>query len=175
MRKPGRVSAGLAVLVTSVGFVLTLSLAPATAAVSPILECVFHDTGTGQYNSLWGYNNTGSSVSYAIPSKNSFSPNPKDRGQPETFSAGMHHNLFVVTWNGSGNLKWTVNGTAATATSGSTACSSNPVPTLPGTGSWTTMLPFVLLAAGILGLGAAARKLEDPFARLEPGRADAPA
>ena len=158
MRKPGRVSAGLATLVTMVGFVLTLSLAPASAAVSPVFECVFKDTGTGKYNSLWGYNNTGSTVEYSIPSKNSFSPTPKDRGQPSTFSAGMHHNAFVVTWNGSGTLAWTINGTKVSSTKSSTVCSSNPVPALPGTASWSTMLPFVLLAGGILGLGAVARR-----------------
>lgn len=38
---------------------------------APILECVFKDIGTGQYNSLWGYNNSSGSVeTIAVGSSN---------------------------------------------------------------------------------------------------------
>ena len=70
---------------------------------SPILECVFHDTGTGQYNSLWGYSNNGSTTTIAVGCNNKFSPTPQNRGQPTSIQAGTHDNVFVVTWNGSGH------------------------------------------------------------------------
>jgi len=118
---------------------------------SPILECVFHDTGTGQYNSLWGYSNNGSATTVAIGSSNGFSPTPQNRGQPTSIKAGTNHNVFVVTWDGASSLTWTLSNHSVSATKTSTACSSNPVP-IAGGGPWY-LLPFVLLAIGIAGVG----------------------
>jgi hypothetical protein len=123
---------------------------------SPILECVFHDTGTGQYNSLWGYSNNGSATTISIGSNNNFSPSPQNRGQPTSIKAGTNHNVFVVTWNGSGSLTWTLSNHSVSATTGSTACASNPVP-IAGGGPWY-LLPFAFLAIGIAGVWFCCRR-----------------
>ena len=144
------IAAGL-VLIAAVGFLIA-SVGTATAdnggpgSVKPFLECVYHDTGTGQYNALWGYtNNYSSSVTIAIGSGNSFSISPGDRGQPSTFSPGTQDNVFSTTWNGSGDLTWNLTHSAS-ASSTSTACGTNPVPIA---GSET--LTWVLLAAAFVG------------------------
>jgi hypothetical protein len=119
---------------------------------TPILECVFHDTGTGQYNSLWGYtNSSGSTETIPIGSENQFSPTPTNRGQPTSFLSGTHHNMFVVTWNGTSSLTWSLNGHDVPATKSSSACASNPVP-IAGGGPWY-LLPLAFLAIGIAGVG----------------------
>jgi hypothetical protein len=154
-----RARAGVLVLL---GLVATAVTAPAAGAASrstqtPILECVFHDTGTGEYNSLWGYDNTSSSTEdVPVGSKNKFTPSPHDQGQPTSFSPGRHDNVFVVTWDGSATLKWSLGGHSASAKKTSTACSSNPVP-LAGGGSWW-VLPGALLAIGIAGAVFCARR-----------------
>ncbi len=117
----------------------------------PILECVFHDTGTGQYNSLWGYSNNGSATTIPIGNSNGFSPTPQNRGQPTAIKAGTNDNVFVVTWNGAGSLTWTLSNHSVSATTSSNACASNPVP-IAGDGPWY-LLPFALLAIGIAGVG----------------------
>jgi hypothetical protein len=134
------------------------ALVPAAAAsatdVTPIVECVFHDTsggpyGAGQYIASFGYNNTSllkTTFTYPIGSLNAFSPTPQNRGQPTTFTAGRHDNLFTATWNGAGSLTWTLNGRAVSATTASTACATNPVPIVgPQTLLW--------LAVGGAGVG----------------------
>ena len=47
---------------------------------SPLLECVFHDTGTGQYNAAFGYNTSsrGTTCTDPIGSLNAFSPSPAE-------------------------------------------------------------------------------------------------
>lgn len=95
---------------------------------NPILECVFKDTRTGQYNSLWGYyNDSGSVQNTPIGSQNGFSPAPQGRGQPTALQPGTNDNVFTVTWNGVGALTWSLNGHDVSATTGSTACAHNPV------------------------------------------------
>jgi hypothetical protein len=119
----------LGLLTLSAGAFALAAQSPASAHVQPIVECVFHDTGTGQYNALWGYNNpSASTVTLPIGGANNFAPNPADRGQGTTFSAGRHDNTFVVTWSGTGDLAWNLDTLNAHATTNSPACSSNPVP-----------------------------------------------
>ena len=147
-----------------------LGAAPSTASadVSPILECVFHDTHTGQYNSLWGYNNDDDPTTIRVGWGNQFSPSPQGRGQPTTFASGRHDNVFTVTWDGSTNLKWSVDN-SATAKTSSPACSSNPVPLVPGTGSVVLALPFVFLAGGIAALAWYAHRRGLTVWRRQPG------
>jgi hypothetical protein len=123
----------------------------ASAKDTPILECVFKDTGTGKYNSLWGYDNsTGHDDPKPVGSLNNFSPNPQVRGQPTLILSGVHHNAFVVTWDGSSSLTWNLDSRSATATKSSTACGSNPVP-MTGDLAWY-VLPGALVAFGVAGL-----------------------
>jgi hypothetical protein len=128
--------------------------ASASHKQTPILECVFQDPGTHQWNSLWGYNNTSGSVeTLAIGSSNNFSPGAQNQGQPTAFQPGQNDNVFVVTWSGATSLTWNLNGQSVSATTSSTKCAKNPVPILAGTGGWGIELPVVLLALGILGVG----------------------
>ena len=87
-RRPrGRILPSLGLVTLAVGAFLVAGASPAWAhKQNPILECVFKDTGTGQYNSLWGYNNdSGSTETIAIGDGNEFSPAPQSRGQPTAF------------------------------------------------------------------------------------------
>ena len=128
--------------------------ASASHKQTPILECVFQDTRTHQWNTLWGYDNTSGSVqNIAIGSGNSFSPGAQNQGQPTAFKPGRNDNVFVVTWNGTGTLTWTLNGQSASATTSSNKCATNPVPIVPGTGGWNLALPVAVVALMMLGLG----------------------
>jgi hypothetical protein len=161
--------ATLTMLAFVAGGAFALTAGPAAASQQfPILECVFHDTGTGQYNSLWGYSNNGSTTTISIGANNKFSPNPQNRGQPTSIQAGTHDNVFVVTWNGSGSLTWTLSNHTASATTSSHACSSNPVPITGGL-PWY-VLPSAFLAVGILGLGYCCRRFDLDLGLVGPVR-----
>jgi hypothetical protein len=152
MRPRGRLVPSLGLAVVAVGAFLVAGASPAFAhKETPILECVFRDTGTGQYNSLWGYNNSSGSVeTIAVGSSNGFSPSPQSRGQPTAFQPGQHDNVFVVSWNGVGSLTWSLNGHNLSATSGSSQCAKNPVPWFgPQTILWVVA---ILACAGIVVL-----------------------
>src|SRR5581483_4181170 len=116
-----RARAGLLValgLVAS-GAVALMSGTAAAGSTTPSLECVYHDTGTGQYNALWGYTNWYFFPDYEpIGGNNSFWPYPSNRGQPTTFQTGNRDNVFVTTWNGSGGLTGTWTATARPPTRG---------------------------------------------------------
>ena len=151
-----RAVTGVMVGVAAVGFwaVMLTGTASASHKQTPILECVFHDTGTGQWNSLWGYDSTSGSVeNIPIGSTNYFSPGAQNQGQPTAFQPGTNNNVFTVTWSGSSELTWTLNGQSASATTSSTKCGSNPVSIVPGTNGWFLALPVAFLALGILGVG----------------------
>jgi hypothetical protein len=163
VRRIRRFAATLGLLVVpAVAFALAPAAVASATDVTPIVECVFHDTGTGQYNAAFGYNNTSSlktTFTYPIGSLNSFSPSPQDRGQPTTFTYGLHDNVFAATWNGSGSLTWTLNGRSVSATTASTACKTNPVPIVaPQTLLW--------LAIGGAGVGIVAWRRRRSIAAL---------
>ena len=149
----GRLLAFLGLATVAVGAFLVAGAGPAGATQQfPILECVFHDKGTGQYNAEWGYNNNDNSNSDTLPigSDNSFSPTPEGRGQPTVFQPGQHDNVFAVTWNGVGSLTWTLSNHSESATTTSTACSTNPVPLIgPQTILWGGA---ALVCAGVVVL-----------------------
>jgi hypothetical protein len=166
-----RLSITVSLVLVAAGGLLIPSMGTATAddggpgSVKPILECVFHDTGTGtgtgQYDALWGYTNT-STIPVTIPvgSQNSFSPSPADRGQVTTFSPGTHDNVFVVSWSGASDLTWALLH-SDTASITSKACGTNPVPIA---GSET--LTWIVLAVAFVGTAAviARRTRRDPTA-----------
>lgn len=154
-RRAGPISVGMAVLAAAVLLAVSMSgVAFASHKQTPILECVFHDTGTGQWSTVWGYhNNSGSVENIAIGSGNYFSPGAQNEGQPTSFQPGQNDKVFVVTWSGTGSLTWNLNGESATATTSSMKCSKNPVPIVAGTDGWGVEVAIVLLALGILGVG----------------------
>lgn len=125
----------LGVCVASFGFVgVLLSAGPAAAStqnVTPILDCSWKDPSTGMYNAEFGYNNPNSyTVTLSIGSQNYFQSGglPQNSGQPTTFLAGKHDNVFVVT--NQQTIQWDLQYTNIN-TPGDTTCSSNP-----GAGPW---------------------------------------
>jgi hypothetical protein len=116
----------------------------------PILECSYKDPKTLKYNTLWGYeNDTGQSYTVPVGTYNTFSSPAANAGQPTTFLAGRHDNVFIVTSTGSS--AWTLG--YVTVTAPGTACAKNPVPFLPsGVPAWVTIgaLMAVVLAGGLL-------------------------
>jgi hypothetical protein len=109
------------------------------AVVFPILDCNWKDPTTGLYNAQFGYNNPFSTAETvtAGSSNNQFTNGglASSSGQPATFSAGKHDNVFVETIQG--NTNWYLTGTNLSAP-GSTTCSSNP-----GSGPYYGTSPLV--------------------------------
>ncbi len=100
----------------------TITVSGTVQAVSPVLECVATNTD-GTYTAWFGYRNTNSaSVPLAVGTRNKFTPNPTNRNQPTLYAPGRQVRVFGVTWNGSGNLVWTLDGRTSTASRTSTAC-----------------------------------------------------
>ena len=96
-----------------------LTCLPELDKISPILECVVKNND-GSYTAHFGYLNP-NNVAIEIPvgANNKFSPAPQDRGQTTTFNPGrtdfFPNSDFTVTWDGSSNLVWTLNGKTTTA------------------------------------------------------------
>lgn len=139
-------SLGLVILTVGAFFVAGARTAGASQQF-PILECVFKDKGTGQYNAEWGYNNTDNKGSDTVPigSSNGFSPSPEGRGQPTVFQSGQNDNVFADTLKGVGSLTWTLSNHSVSATTSSTACATNPVPLF---GPQTILWVAAILAGG---------------------------
>jgi xylan 1,4-beta-xylosidase len=82
--------------------------------VRPVLECVAPNSD-GSYTAHFGYqNDSGVAVNVPIGAKNTFHPNPQDRGQPTAFQPGRQRRVFSVTFDGS-PLVWALDGRTATA------------------------------------------------------------
>lgn len=117
---------------------------------NPILECSFHDTKTGKYNTLWGYSNkTGYVVDLPVSAYNRFNSPAANAGQPTHFLTGTHDNVFIVTSTGSSS--WTLG--TVTVTAPGKVCATNPVPFLPGdVPAWVAIgaLMAAILAGGLV-------------------------
>lgn len=93
-----------------------LTMSPAVAApsdhasvsgsITPIVECTTKHSGVN--HSVFGYRNTGPTTVLSVGAQNQFTPGLADRGQPTTFEAGTHINVFSVTT--SATLSWTLDG-----------------------------------------------------------------
>jgi hypothetical protein len=114
--------------------------------IQPIVECSFLDTGTGFYNTVWGYKNFGfKDETVPVGSSNSFDNPSTNAGQPTLFKKGRAQNVFIVTHKGSST--WRLAGRSATAPG--TACKTNPVPLVgDGAGGLITIIVITL----VLGL-----------------------
>jgi len=91
------------------------------SSVTPIVVCSV--TRHGSTHSIFGYDNSGPTLSLGVGESNGFSPGPLDRGQPTTFQSGTRINVFAV--DAPGPLTWTVDGTRV-HTPGQ-ACQATPV------------------------------------------------
>lgn len=96
--------------------------------ISPVLECVIHNLD-GSYTAHFGYSNPNSfPVTIPIGPNNKFTGgNNQDLGQPITFNPGrtpyFPDSDFQVTWDGSTNLVWSLDGKTSTASVNSAQCS----------------------------------------------------
>jgi hypothetical protein len=146
-----RISRTLAGSLLLIGIVC-VSAGPAAAATStPIFECSFAQPGGG-YVAVFGYQNSGATTeTIPVGPQNRFQPAPADLGQPTTFDPGRHDNVLIVSWNGTDQLQWKLNGISVSADAGQ-VCATNPVP-LTGSGLSTVVALFVL-AIGAVGLNA---------------------
>ncbi len=144
-------------LLAAAGFLAATMADSASASnsnqVTPILECVWHDSGTA-WTSLWGYSNSSSSTqTIPIGSSNSFSPGAQNQGQPTTFKPGTVDNLFTVPFTASDPPAWSLDGTTVSSSPSDKKCSSDPVPIIAGTTGWSGEVPLIFVAIGILGVG----------------------
>ncbi len=92
---------------------------PSVQAVVPQLECV-EINSNGTYTAHFTYDNpNSSSVNVPVGADNFFTPAPANRGQVTTFVASNNATYpnanFDVTWDGTTDLTWTLNGTSVTA------------------------------------------------------------
>jgi hypothetical protein len=131
---------------------------PAQAAsgdpdVVPLIECSFLDTGTGLYNTVWGYSNQtqGQKNDLSIPvgPSNAFDNPGQSSGQPTVFKPRTEHNAFVLTHKGSST--WTL--TTYRVTAPGPACATNPVPIVSSSSGavWAGLLTIAIVTG--LGMG----------------------
>jgi hypothetical protein len=127
-------------------------VAPASAmaagTVTPSASCYWANPD-GSYTVSVGYNNTGATVTYPVGPLNYVTPSPQDRGQPTTFLAGNHPNVWAPTIPASdfsGGANWVVNGVSVDVSTFS-ACASKPV-NVSGTTSG-----YLGATAGVVGIG----------------------
>jgi uncharacterized repeat protein (TIGR01451 family) len=156
----------------------------ANKAMKPILECVKKNSPTS-YTAYFGYENKNViSVTLPIGWQNYFLPEPKDKGQPDTFGPGRQKFVFKVDFNGS-PLSWIINSpdnrtyTATASSNPSLSCASRGITPPAQLGS---VIPegfgFAQYAAQNLGIPQAfldeymehlvTSVEEDPVAGLQP-------
>jgi hypothetical protein len=145
------------VLFAAAGFWAATMAGTASASdskqLTPILECVWHVSGTS-WIALWGYSNSSSSTqTVPIGSSNAVAPGAQSQGQPTTFHPGTVANVFTVPFTASDPPAWTLAGTTVSSSPSDKKCASDPVPIIPGTSGWFAELPFIFVAIGILGVG----------------------
>jgi hypothetical protein len=97
-----------------------------TQRITPVRECVVNRGAsvTPRYQARWGYDNP-APFAIVVPSipllENTFTGSPFLRGQPQIFLPGQRRGVFVNTFS-SGTQTWRVNGTTASASPTSPAC-----------------------------------------------------
>jgi hypothetical protein len=118
-----------------------------------------------------GYNNSGATVTYPVGPLNYVTPSPQDRGQPTTFLAGSHSNVWAPTIAASdfsGGANWVVNGVGVDVST-FTACTSKPVSVSGSTSG------YLGATAGVVGIGMYILKSPRRRRALNPRRAKAAA
>jgi len=147
--------------------VTTTTVAPTTTTtkaaaptITAILECSYYDTGTGKYNTVWGYNNTYTSTQTltAGGTQNRFDNPQKNVGQPSSFQVGIKHNVFIVTHTGSSS--WELKTIKTTAPG--KACSTNPVAIASDSWSSLIVLAIVTLVLGTILFWYSFRRAKRP-------------
>ena len=137
------VAAFFAFLTVSPAMAAPSDHASASGSITPIVECTTKHNGVN--HSVFGYRNTGPAAVLSVGPQNHFTPGLLDRGQPTTFEAGTHINVFSVTT--SATLTWTLDGQQVH--SPGVVCQSTPASsTLAGWGP----IGGLVIVTGFLGL-----------------------
>ncbi len=91
----------------------------AATPVVPFVDCVDLDPDDGAMTAYFSYaNNDTNPTTVSLGVNNFFSPAPSNRGQPSVFQAGVQRRVFQVTEASNVTLTWTLNGVAASASTG---------------------------------------------------------
>ena len=140
------------VLLGAVGSLMVLNPAPAHAAghVLPIFECSFKNPDNS-YTTVWGYDNQNAAAeTHGLGPGNRFQPLPysQDQGQGTVFQPGRHDNTVTVPWDGTTDLRWTLDVDIAHANT-TTTCASNPVP-ITGSGLSPVFAVIVIAGGGVV-------------------------
>jgi hypothetical protein len=143
--------AGVVVAVSS-GLVLAGSAtAFAATTVTGTVTCYWPNAdGTTTFSV--GYVNTGATtVTIPVGANNYVTPSPQDRGQPTTFLAGSHPNVWAPSLTPTdlaNNPNWFINGVATSYTGTLTQCPSKPVSVDGSTAG------YLGATAAVVGIGA---------------------
>jgi len=76
------------------------------SSVTPIVVCSV--ARNGSTHTIFGYDNSGPTLTLGVGDGNGFSPGPVDRGQPTTFESGTKINVFTI--DAPGPVTWTLDG-----------------------------------------------------------------
>ena len=98
--------------------------AGATGSLTPTLDCLTLDAGTGIATVYFGYNNPGPSTLIPVGDSNQVVPGIVYQGQPTVFNVGSYPSVFAATFNTNAftQVAWALNGVIAFATISSPRC-----------------------------------------------------
>ena len=95
---------------------LTGTLHAQSLRLYPIKEYVTYDSAQNTLTAVFGYfNNEGTRLNVPFGSNNIFVPAPFFRGQPTSFSPGIYHNVFSVSFPAGSYVDWTLGETTVHA------------------------------------------------------------
>jgi hypothetical protein len=141
--------AGAALALTT-GIVLAPATAFAAGTVTGTVTC-YWPNADGSITFAVGYVNTGATVSIPVGANNYVTPSPQDRGQPTSFLAGSHPNVWAPSLTAAemnANPNWFINGVATSYSGAMPQCAAKPVSV---NGSTTGYLGAT---AAVVGIGA---------------------
>ena len=95
------------------------------AGITPMVDCIAPNPGTGHLWVYFGYANTGEQVSVPFGDSNQVVPGIQYQGQPTVMNVGVYPNVFRATFNQFAfeSIAWELDGWAAIATAKSPECS----------------------------------------------------
>ncbi len=150
MRSSHLLKAGAALALTT-GIVLAPATAFAASTVTGTVTCYWQNADGSTTFSV-GYVNSGTTtVAIPVGTNNYVTPSPTDRGQPTSFLAGTHANVWAPTLTATEmgqNPNWYINGVATSYSGSLPACASKPVSVHGSTGG------YLGATAAVVGIGA---------------------
>ena len=93
---------------------------PKLPPVAPLTDCI-NESESGGFTSIWGYDNPNEfEIFIPVGPLNAFTPGRPDRGQPDSFFAGLNKGAFVVKFDTA--LEWKLPGVSSAVSPESTVC-----------------------------------------------------